>query len=484
MAINPRGKSAIATNILRGRKLRQMRQKLDLSQSQLATIVGCTPASLKHREQRDSVIPTAIAVGLRALLAAKEKGAIANLSATAKRSWRQSRTFKQPPPFEDLPARGTACGCGDAACGLNPVRDGDWPKGHLWCFHGSKCNRRVYLDATGQHVESPGRTSVGRVPIERCSGCGRNREINTKFSTLFGKRIYTRRCRKQVNDPPLLKHDPVTYWWEQSGKLEQMQPADIDHLHGRSKHSYPDPRCQIAGCPRLGMKMQISSVLHPALRGGGTCRIVMYRCRAPKAHAEYRVESGELATRVAMGRYRWIDSLTGATVETETKKRALRKDCIMPGSQCLACGGALSPAKKSWKVMEMIRGRRRWKRHLRRWTAQCVSCGRVFYVRSDGQIRPKKNPRWQRPRRGLTAGTTLGNTAARITVAASLGDMTPSNMAPHLYPEQGSKDHARHSTVVFLGRYRDKIKQESSRLSALSETERNVEVRNAYQKLA
>jgi hypothetical protein len=85
--------------------------------------------------------------------------------------------------------------------------------------------------------------------------------------------------------------------------------------------------------------------------------------------------------------------------------------------------------------------------------------------------------------RGLRVGMTLGDTSSRLTVAASLGGMTPAQMAPHLYPLQGVKDNARHNATVFLGRNKAKIERERLQLDALSEAQRNVRIEAAKQAL-
>jgi DNA-binding transcriptional regulator YiaG len=104
VATSPRRESAIASDAMTGSMLQQFRKQLDLSHTQLSRLVGCTPASLKHWEQRDSVIPIEAAAGVRALLVAKQEERITDLPGMAKRGWRESRTFKQKPPFEVLPS--------------------------------------------------------------------------------------------------------------------------------------------------------------------------------------------------------------------------------------------------------------------------------------------------------------------------------------------------------------------------------------------
>lgn len=75
------------------------------------------------------------------------------------------------------------------------------------------------------------------------------------------------------------------------------------------------------------------------------------------------------------------------------------------------------------------------------------------------------------------------DTKARITLAAHfrLEGMTPAAMAAQLYPRQKLKDHARHSTVVFLGRHADAIERDQARVAGLSERELDREA--AVQKL-
>jgi DNA-binding XRE family transcriptional regulator len=305
--------ASIHPDAMTGNVLRQLREGLGMSQDRLASMVGITRPALNNIEQHNRIVPPTVAAGALAIKAAKDSGAI---SLPRKATWRNSKGFKQRPPFEVLPPNGTACGCKNPSCRLYAVCDGDWPAGHLWCFQSHGCYRRVYLDAMGNTVPSPGK-NVSRVPAEVCSGCGHKKALDGKDSKRFGQKIYIRRCRQDPKDPPSLRHDDPTYWWEKNGKMVRMPPAAIEQLHGRSRRLFPVPKCEREGCPRNGKTMERSNVLHLATHNGGRCKIATYRCRATKAHPEYRVlPCGEIATRLGMGRYRWRDSVTRETHET------------------------------------------------------------------------------------------------------------------------------------------------------------------------
>jgi DNA-binding XRE family transcriptional regulator len=471
VATQPRSESEIIPSAMKGRALRQMREEMGMSQKQLAQIVGITRSSLGHIEDRDSFVPTTVAVSVRAVQSARVMGVISNLARNPKTTqWRKSVVFAHEPPFNALPPNGTTCGCEDQKCRLTPVGNGEWTdRGRFWIFHGQRCGKRVYLDAGGQKVLPP-----RKEPMEVCSACGRRRELGSGDSKRLGEKIWDLRCRLRPSDPPSLQHDPPTYWRKRNGKLERLPHDAIEKMHGRSRRSFTVPKCELEGCELNGRTMERSAVLCPSTNDGGTCQIYTYRCRATKAHAEYRVlPRGEVATQLAAARYRWVDGETGRTVETVAKKRAVHHMRVMPSSSCPECGAALCQGAGPWKLKG---GQRRWK-------ARCNGCQKIYRVRNDGAITIYKDSRWRKAKRGLTAGTILGDTKARITVAASLQFMTPSEKASHLYPKQASKDHARHSTTVFLGRQRQKIKLEKRRLDGLTEFESKIEIENANRKL-
>ncbi len=201
--------ASIHSDVMMGKMLRQLREQLGMSQEQLASIVGITRPALNNIEHNNRVVPATVAAGVLAVKAAKDSGTIASLP--RKPTWRNSKRFKQRPPFEVLPPNGSACGCGRPSCRLYAVCDGDWPNEHLWCFEAGECYHRVYLDVVGSSVPSPGK-NVSRVPVEICSGCGRKRALDAKHSKRFGQKIYIRRCRLELNDSPSLEHDPPSYW--------------------------------------------------------------------------------------------------------------------------------------------------------------------------------------------------------------------------------------------------------------------------------
>jgi hypothetical protein len=387
-------------SILSGHDLRQLRDRLAVSQSQFAPIIGLTKSHLSLIEWKNLPVPKSTAERARAVEMAKHSGVVSDLP-KKKATWRKSVAFKQEPPFTALPTNGTACGCGDPRCHLGPVRDGDWPnRGHLWIFQGKQCWTRVYLDAGGKKVPSP-----RRAPVDICISCGRARETSAKYSKHLGEMIFTRRCRPQPSDPPSLQHDPTTHWWKRNGRMVALPQAALDKLHSFNTRSYAVPRCELPGCPRHGKSMARSAVLRLASPDSSPYEIATYRCEAVKAHTEYRVlPRGEAATHLGMGRYRWTDGATGNTLETAPRKRPIRKDRVMPNSECLECHAPLRAVEHERKVMKIIHGQRRWKGRLRCWKAQCTSCSKVFFVRSDGEIKAYRDSRWYRARGGRPVG--------------------------------------------------------------------------------
>jgi hypothetical protein len=379
---------SIHPDAMTGRVLCQLREQLGMSQSQLAPILGLTRSSLGNRERRNSAVPVTVAAGLRAIQAAQAAGEISNLPRSPKTTaWRESTAFKQTPPFEVLPPNVTTCGCDDPKCRLTPVRDGDWPgREHLWIFHGQRCLKRVYLDATGRKVLSP-----RRVVAEVCAACGRVPGLGPKDSKLLGERIWTRRCRPRPGDSLSLRHDPPTYWWKRNGKLERLPQDAVEEMHGRSQHSFPVPKCDLVGCPGNGQKMHSSAVLKLSTKNGGIVTIQMYRCRVAKPHSAYRIlPLGEIATRLSMGRYRWTESVAGNSVDTAPRKRFISPSRLMPESNCPQCRASL----------RKIFGPRNVQGGHRKWTAKCSNCDRVFYVRNDGQIDLSKGSRWRKAQGG------------------------------------------------------------------------------------
>jgi DNA-binding XRE family transcriptional regulator len=468
-----------------GSALRQVREQLGMSQDRFAPMVGLSRPALNSIEQNDRAVPALAAAAVLAIKAAKDSEAISNLPQKA--TWRTSRCFKHKPPFEVLPPNGSACGCGEPSCRLQAVRDDDWPQGYLWCFQARGCYRYVYLDATGKTVPSPGK-NVSRVPAEICSGCGRKRPLDADYRKRAGQIVYIRRCRPEPEGPPSLQHDAPTYWWEKGGKVERMPQAAVEKLHGRNRRSFPVPKCELGGCPRNGKTMERSAVLHLSGNDGEKWQIHTYRCRGSKPHAEYRVlPRGEVATHLSMGRYTWMDSATGNTVETERRKRPIRKDRIMPSSQCPDCQVSLRLVDGPRKVIETIHGKRYWKDGLRYWTAKCTSCRRHFRVRSNGKIKPATRHTWPTPERGRRPGTVLAKTKQRIVLAAyyhSKG-LTPYAMALDLFPVKSADDieTSRRNSYDLFENHDAAIMAELARQVTLSGTDIKAEVVSATQKI-
>lgn len=412
-----------------------------MSQEQLASMVGLTRSALNNIERNNKVVAATATAAALAIKAAKDSGAIPSLP--QKPSWRNSKGFKQRPPFEVLPSNGSGCGCGDRSCRLYAVCDGDWPSGHLWCFQARGCHRRVYLDAMGKPVPSPGK-NVSRVPAQICSGCGRKQSLDMKHSKRFGQKIYIRRCRQEPEDPPSLRHDPPSYWWDKNGKMVRMPQAAIEELHGRSRRSFPVPKCHLEGCPRHGLTMERSAVLNLSTRDGGKCQIAMYRCRASKPHTEYRVlPQGEVAMRLGLGRYSWTESATASTVETAPRKRPLQARRKMPSSNCPECGASLRQGAGPWKLQG---GRRRW-------NTECSNCHKVYRVRNDGEITAHKDSRWRKTKGGAPSGP-RPRTIERCKLAATLSRIGCSQreMAPYVLDDQPNT--AKHNIRRFFSDHR------------------------------
>jgi hypothetical protein len=120
--------------------------------------------------------------------------------------------------------------------------------------------------------------------------------------------------------------------------------------------------------------------------------------------------------------------------------------------------------------MKIIHGQRRWKKRLRCWKAQCASCNRFFSVRNDGQIKLLKN-RWTERKRGHQKGELLGDTAARITMAAylMLQRWSKGRIAAELYPLHGTKSAAKNAAYNSIFKPHDEsITREKNRLAGLS----------------
>lgn len=91
--------------------------------------------------------------------------------------------------------------------------------------------------------------------------------------------------------------------------------------------SFPNPKCELEGCPRRGQNMWRSTAYSLALNNGsGMVEIITFSCRPDKPHSRhyaYRTSDGEVAEnlgagRGCAGRYRWRDSATGEMHETKS----------------------------------------------------------------------------------------------------------------------------------------------------------------------
>ena len=375
---------------LNPKRFRMVRENLGLTQAQFSGILGVSKGEIAHLEMNKRRVPAVLCERAYALQRARSFFDAELSRLERKRDWRSSKNFEQRPPFANRPEPGQACGCGHRKCVLEPVKDGDWPDaGHLWLFSGRICRKPVYVNEQGQKVSPPRRYSENKYPRETCSQCERNRHWSKKWSPRLGRLIYKQYCRRQEGDPPSLKHDPLSLYWERDGRIERIPAAVLETLHGRSRNSFPVPRCESQSCPRFGKTMERSAVLHLKLADGTRHDIATYKCRAPKPHAAYRVlPHGEVAQRLGFGRYRWTDG-KGEVKETVPTKRSIRKGRIMPEATC---------REHSAKVKQVAGP---WKREgkLRTWRGICTVGGEFLYVNSDATIRAVKDSQWKKKRR-------------------------------------------------------------------------------------
>lgn len=487
--VGQRTKASISTRSnpsMMSRELRELRRNdLHLSQKDFAPLVGSTENNINQIERRNRRVPGPIASAALALRRAKQARQIELLVSPRLRPWRESKVFRQKPPFESLPANGTACGCGSDKCRLCPFRDGDWPLGHLWGFHGSRCYRHVYLNsagvkvrpvrkrlwpesmafkqkppfsdvpspcpmcasreckpkpvrdterdgehqwvfqgaacyksyclnAQGKYVGTPRSLIVSRrtgdgVPKRQCSRCGRRQAVGKKYSVRLKCDFWTRYCRRKKGDAKDQQHDPPVKFIERNGRFEEIAEEVIERLHGRSRRLFSVPKCELAGCPRLGKTMERSAVLQLRDANGNTWRIATYRCRPLKSarpHAAYRVlPNGEEADRMGLGRYRWTGTTTGVQHETVMGKRPIRKNRVMPPTECPEHHCQVIRVSGPWPIrVKDERGKRlrgeRLSSRTQCWRARCPVGNEYVYVGSHGISKSPRHSRWHKPKHG------------------------------------------------------------------------------------
>jgi hypothetical protein len=282
------------------------------------------------------------------------------------------------------------CPCEDSRCRLSPVKDGQWDGQHLWKFQGIRCRKIRYVSARGEIVPTPRELSRDPLLEKRCSQCGRLRQIDRRYRARLGGYGITLRCLPQAGDLPGQKHDPPERFVERGGKVRLLTAAESDELRNRSTAEFAIPSCALAGCPKFGKRMEHSTDLSKTITSGERRRIAMYACRPSgpvQSHYAYRaLPRGEVVERIAEGRYRWTDAGTHEVHETVRKKRAVRKDRVMPAAKCPRHGCALTPRKGPWR-----RGK------VKLWLAACPEDGKRYHVRGDGSVAaPGKGTRRKR----------------------------------------------------------------------------------------
>jgi hypothetical protein len=229
----------------------------------------------------------------------------------------------------------------------------------------------------------------------------------------------------------------------------------------------------LAGCPKFGKRMEHSTNLSKTIASGERRRIAMYACRPSgpvQSHYAYRaLPRGEVVERIAEGRYRWTDANTREVHETVRKKRAVRKDRVMPASTCQRCGSTLN-------------SRRVWNRGERKvWSADCPKCGKRWRVDGHGSV--------VEPAKGRKPGPQgrSQDTFARLTIAADIlltnPDATIYSMAPALFPGQNHEDRRYANARQLFQRNRSQLERERARLKALPGNSRARVVEQAKQRL-
>ena len=427
-----------------GAQFRKLRQKFGLSQVQLASKLGIPKGSLNVAEwRRNELVPPRLE---KALLQFVADGDYAPPGPKPrKRSWGTSKNFSIPAPFKNLPTPGSACGCEDKRCALDPKEDADHgSSGHFWKFRGRKCKKTVWLNNRGKAVSAPPpRRQHSVIPPEVCSSCGRNRALGKKRIAKLGRVVYRRYCRK--SGKPRCSAAP-SYFWEVGGRIEPI-PAHIwSQLKTRTQRSFPTPVCANERCPGIGRTLEASG---ERLNG----RIAAFRCRG--GHWDFRViPGGERAERDGYACYQWTDSDTGEirTIKGEKMGRKVAKP-LPPKKLCPDHNVPLQNHYGPWqnkKTRKLV------------WGAFCPIDGRRWLV-SAGRA-PRKHTRLRWTKRGRPAGVSRDTLdRARVAAAFLKCGLTMQEMSVHLFP--GTPKTAYDNTKSFFRRQRALIESAKARLT-------------------
>jgi hypothetical protein len=377
---------------LDGADLRQFRRDQNWNQERLANLLEISKSYLQALEASPDPVPDRIADRVNTLRRGLGRGDIKSEKDKPRvhfqEGFRSSTTFSKRPRFQALPA----CPCADSRCRLSPVKDGQWDGQHLWKFKGTRCQRVRYVNARGKIVPTPRELSRDPLLQKRCSRCERLRQIDRRYrARLRGYRI-TLRCLPQAGDLPDQKHDPPERFVERDGKVRPLTAAERDELRNRSTAEFAIPSCELAGCPKFGKRMEHSTDLSKTVTSGEVRRIAMYACRPSglaQSHYAYRVlPRGEVVERIAEGRYRWTDAQTREVHETVRKKRAARKDRVMPDARCPQHGCALIPRRGPWRS-----------RNMKLWLAVCPEDSARYHVRGDASVSAPARGGRRKPRK-------------------------------------------------------------------------------------
>lgn len=100
------------------------------------------------------------------------------------------------------------------------------------------------------------------------------------------------------------------------------------------RRPFPNPKCEVEGCPRHGMNLWLSGQHAMAVKGTDgkqTVTIYSFGCILQKPsyryiHPEYFGPHGEPVTHSAKGHFSFTDSTSGLTVETESSRARAMAD--------------------------------------------------------------------------------------------------------------------------------------------------------------
>lgn len=420
--------------IVTGENLREFRRDQNWNQEKFSSLLSISKSYLQSLETSRGPLSDEISAAFHGLQRLCADGEIKSDKGKPQRrfqDFRRSVNFSQEPPFASLPA----CTCGDVRCRLSPVTDGEWDERHLWKFQGKRCHRIRYVNAQGKIVPIPRELSRDPLLQKPCSQCGQLRQLDRRYRSVIGGNVVTLHCVPRAGDSLDQKHDPPERFIERNGEVRPLRKEDEDKLRGRSKTDFPVPVCALVGCPRRGKRMERTADLRRPDKNGKTWGLTMYACRPPRpatAHYEYRVlPHGEIARpsvnsagKIEEGRYRWTDAKTGEVHETVRKKRAVRKDRVMPDAKCPQHGCALIQRRGPW---------RRGKDKL--WLAVCSRGGERYHVDSKGVVSsPGKGPKRRAGRpRGISPEMQkrIRSAAAFLVCGWSIR-----KMAPYLFPDK------------------------------------------------